>query len=158
MLTAGALIASAGAVLFALAPNFLWAGVGRFFIGGSVAVAFVGLLKVAVGWFAPHRFALVTGLALFFGIVGAVFAGTPLRIWVDLYGWRPVVLFSAMATLIVGGGTWLFVRDFPHEKGYRDFSNTPSVGAIESGSGILGRSSCLALADNSEPCIKCNST
>ena len=137
LLSGGALIAAIGAVMFAMSPDLGWAGVGRFLIGGSVAVAFVGLLKVAAGWFAPHRFALVSGLALFFGIVGAVFAGTPLRILVDLYGWRPVVLFSSLATLLVGAGTWLFVRDYPHEKGYQDFPNTPSVGAIEGGSGVV---------------------
>ena len=69
-------------------------------IGGSVAVAFVGLLKVAANWFPPRRFALVTGLALFFGIVGAVFAGMPLRFLVDLYGWRSVVLLTAAASLV----------------------------------------------------------
>ncbi|BBO72918.1 MFS transporter [Desulfosarcina widdelii] len=137
LLTAGALIASVGAVIFALAPTFGWAGVGRFLIGGSVAVAFVGLLKVAVGWFAPNRFALVSGLALFFGIVGAVFAGPPLRILVDHFGWRSVVLFSAVTTLLVGAGTWLFVRDYPHEKGYLDFSNPPSHAKQKPGSGIL---------------------
>jgi len=44
--------------------------------------------------------ALIAGLALFFGIVGAVFAGTPLRILVDSFGWRTVILFSAAATLL----------------------------------------------------------
>jgi len=138
LLTAGALIASAGAVTFALAQDLGWASAGRFLIGGSVAVAFVGLLKVAVGWFAPNRFALVSGLALFFGVVGAVSAGPPLRLLVDHFGWRPVVLFSAATTLLVSAGTWLFVRDYPHEKGYLDFSNPP-LGAKQnkSGSGII---------------------
>lgn len=137
LLTAGALIASAGAVLFALAPGFLWAGVGRCLIGGSVAVAFVGLLKVASAWFAPRRYALVSGLALFFGIIGAVGAGTPLRVLVDLFGWRPVVLVSALATLLTGVGTWLFVRDAPHEKGYKDFSATHEATQSISSRGIL---------------------
>jgi len=137
LLTLGSLIASMGAVMFALAPGLGWAGAGRFLIGGSVAVAFVGLLKLAACWFAPHRFALVSGLALFFGIVGAVFAGTPLRILVDHFGWRQVVLFSAIATLLVGAGTWWFVRDYPHEKGFQDFPNTPSSAKLKSGAGIL---------------------
>ena len=137
LLTAGALIASAGTVLFAMAANMAWAGIGRFLIGGSVAVAFVGLLKVAAGWFAPRRFALLSGLALFFGVIGAVCAGTPLRILVDQFGWRAVVLCSGVATLFVGICTWLFVRDDPHEKGYRDFSDTPSVDEETSGSGIV---------------------
>ncbi len=137
LLTLGALVASIGAFMFALAPNLAWAAAGRLLIGGSVAVAFVGLLKVAASWFAPHRFALISGLALLFGIVGAVFAGTPLRIVVDQYGWRNVVLFSAAATIVVACGTWLFVRDFPHEKGFRDFSSASPASQGKNGIGII---------------------
>ena len=137
LLTTGAMIASIGAVMFGLAPGIVWAGVGRLLIGGSVAVAFVALPKLASNWFAHHRFALITGLALFFGIVGAVFAGTPLRILVDSFGWRSVILFSAAATLLVGVGTWVFVRDAPHEKGFRNFPNTTSTTASKADSRII---------------------
>jgi MFS family permease len=133
----GALVAAVGAVMFALAPNITWAAAGRLLIGGSVAVAFVCLLKLAASWFPPNRFAMVSGLALFCGIIGAVFAGTPLRISVDYFGWRNVMLFSAAFTVIVGICTWLFVRDYPHEKGYRDFMLTSSSPAATKGSGII---------------------
>jgi len=136
LLSLGALTATIGAVMFGLASDFRLAGAGRFLIGASVAVAFVALLKVATCWFAPKRYALVSGLALFFGIVGAVFAGTPLRMLVDSFGWRNVILFSAAATLLVGVGTWVFVRDYPHEKGYRDFPNMPSAADLEANSQI----------------------
>jgi MFS family permease len=137
LITLGTLVACAGAVMFALAPGITWAAIGRLLIGGSVAVAFVGLLKVAANWFPPRRFALVSGLALFFGIIGAVFAGTPLRFLVDLYGWRKVVLLTAAAALLIGAGTWIFVRDYPHEKGYRDLASAGSPTASEARMGIL---------------------
>lgn len=138
LLTGGALVASAGAVLFALAPGFGWAAAGRFLIGGSVAVAFVGLLKLAANWFAPNRFALVSGLALFCGIIGAVFAGTPLRLLVDHCGWRSVIFISAAATLTAGVGAWLAVRDYPHEKGYRDFTASPPTTDPAGRTGVFG--------------------
>ncbi len=125
LLTIGALVASLGAVIFGLSSNIAWAFVGRLLIGGSVAVAFVALLKLASNWFAPNRFALVSGLALFCGIIGAVFAGTPLRIFVDQFGWRTVMFFSAGFTVIIALGTWVFVRDYPHEKGYEDHLPPP---------------------------------
>ncbi len=137
LLTLGTLVASIGAVIFALASGIAWAAIGRLLIGGSVAVAFVGLLKVAATWFPPRRFAMVSGLALFCGIIGAVFAGTPLRFLVDLYGWRSVVLLSAAITLIVGAGTWIFVRDYPHEKGYRDLSSAGSPNESVNQTGVL---------------------
>jgi MFS family permease len=137
LLTLGALMAAIGAVMFALAPGIAWAAAGRLLIGGSVAVAFVCLLKLAANWFPPRRFAMVSGLALFCGIIGAVCAGTPLRILVDHFGWRNVMVISAAITLIVGVCTWLFVRDYPHEKGFKDFSSAPSTTAVKNRLGII---------------------
>ena len=51
LLTTGALVAGIGTLMFALAPKIIWAYIGRFLIGGSVAVAFVGLLKLSSSWF-----------------------------------------------------------------------------------------------------------
>ena len=47
LLTAGALIAGLGALIFAMADSLALAGLGRLLIGGSVAVAFVCMLKLA---------------------------------------------------------------------------------------------------------------
>ena len=44
LLSLGALVAGVGTLLFAVSPNLAWAGIGRLLIGGSVAVAFVGML------------------------------------------------------------------------------------------------------------------
>jgi MFS family permease len=137
LLTLGALVAAMGAVMFALAPGIAWAAAGRLLIGGSVAVAFVCLLKLAASWFPPRRFAMVSGLALFCGIIGAVFAGTPLRILVDHFGWRNVMLFSAAFTIIIGICIWLFVRDSPHEKGFLDFTPSAPAHAAKNGSGLI---------------------
>ncbi len=120
LLTAGALVAGLGTVLFALAPGVAWANFGRLLIGGSVAVAFVGLLKVSNNWFPPRYYAMIAGVALLFGIIGAVCAGTPLRLLVSSFGWRSVIFASALVTFIIGLGIWLFLRDYPHELGYTD--------------------------------------
>ncbi len=120
LLSAGALVAGIGTLLFALAPTMLWAGAGRLLIGGSVAVAFVGMLKLANNWFPPRYYAMVSGMALFCGIIGAVFAGTPLRLLMDRFGWRSVIAASALITFGICVAIWRFVRDYPHEKGYQD--------------------------------------
>jgi MFS family permease len=127
LLSFGALVAGVGSLVFALAPSFIWAGIGRLLIGGSVAVAFVSMLKLAAHWFAPRQFALASGMALFCGIIGAVFAGVPLRLLVSTMGWRPVMLVSAIVTLAVAAIIWLLVRDDPVEKGYTSHSHSVSV-------------------------------
>ncbi len=124
VLSIGALVAAIGTLLFAMAPGILWAGMGRLLIGGSVAVAFVGLLKVAGNWFPPRRFALISGMALFIGIVGAVLAGPPLRLLMSYYSWRTILTGSAIFTFLISAGIWFFVRDNPSEKGYADFQGS----------------------------------
>jgi sugar phosphate permease len=118
LLTAGAAVAAAGTLLFALAPTIFLANAGRLLIGGSVAVAFVGMMKLASHWFVPRQFALATGMALLSGIIGGVFAGVPLRLLVTEFGWRDVMLASAVVTGLLAIAIWLMVRDDPSERGY----------------------------------------
>lgn len=128
LLSLGACIAGIGTLVFALGPGFVWACTGRFLIGGSVAVAFVCLLQVANNWFPDRYFAMVTGVALFFGIIGAVCAGPPLRLLVNQYNWQTVILGSAFFTFLIAAAIWFFVRDYPHEKGYCDLRPVPETG------------------------------
>lgn len=123
LLSTGSLVAGLGTIMFALAPSLVWASIGRLLIGGSVAVAFVGLLKLASSWFPPRHFATVTGMALFFGIAGAVSAGPPLRLLMDIFSWRSIMLCTALITLGIGAMIWSFVRDYPQHKGFSNLSH-----------------------------------
>ncbi|MDJ0991886.1 MAG: MFS transporter [Desulfobacterales bacterium] len=118
LLSLGALVAASGTLIFALAPDIVLVGLGRFLIGGSVAVAFVGCLQLANNWFPPRLYGMVAGMALFVGVMGAVCAGPPLRLCVDAFGWRPTILVSGLATVVVAAAIWTFVRDHPRDKGY----------------------------------------
>lgn len=118
LLTAGAASAAVGTLLFAISESYFWAGAGRLLIGASVAVAFVGMLKLASHWLPNRQFSIASGMALFAGIIGAIAAGVPLRLMVDAFGWRPVMLVSALVTLGVSVLIWLVVRDDPSERGY----------------------------------------
>jgi MFS family permease len=137
LLAAGACLAALGTWLFAAAHDYAWAACGRFLIGGSVAVAYVGMLKLANSWFPPHYFAMVAGMALFFGIIGAVGAGTPLRLLVDAFGWRKVIAASAVLTFFIAVAIWLIVRDDPSEKGYRTPSPHPAGAGGGAGRRVL---------------------
>lgn len=122
LLTTGALVTFLGTLLFGLAPTLFWANVSRLLIGGSVAVAFVAMLKLAIHWFPARRFAMISGMALCSGLVGAVSAGVPLRVLVDLFGWRSVMIGSALMSFLVAIATWLFVRNDPSELGYVSYA------------------------------------
>jgi MFS family permease len=125
LLSLGALVAASGTIIFALAPGFSLAGLGRFLVGGSVAVAFVGCLQLANNWFPPRLYGLVAGMALFVGIIGAVCAGPPLRLCVNAFGWRPTILVSGLVTVAIAAAIWLLVRDHPREKGFAGPASDP---------------------------------
>ena len=127
LLTAGAAVAALGTALFALAPDLGWANAGRLLVGASVAVAFVSMLKLAGHWFSPQHYAFASGMALLMGVVGGVVAGVPLRLLVESFGWRSVMLVSAVLTGVLAVAIWLRVRDDPAALGYA--SHAPNAGA-----------------------------
>lgn len=128
VLAAGAAVAAIGTLMFALAGSYALAVVGRLLIGASVGVAFVAMLKIASHWFAPQRFAMLSGLALCTGVLGAVSAGVPLRLLVDAFGWRAVLAVSGALTAALAVAIWIFVRDDPAERGYASHSHAPPGG------------------------------
>lgn len=133
LLTAGAAVAGVGSLCFALADGMFWACAGRLLVGGSVAVAFVAMMKLSSHWMAPRHFALASGMALFLGILGAVFAGTPLRLLVTAFGWRPVMLAASALPFAVAAAIWLIVRDDPRERGYASYAPEVHLEAPRSG-------------------------
>ena len=127
VLSLGAALTAAGTLLFALAASVAWANAGRLAIGGAAGVAFVCMLKLASHWMPARHFAFASGVALFTGVLGATLAGAPLRLAVDAFGWRTVMVASAAATAVVALAIWLVVRDDPAERGYASYS--PGHGA-----------------------------
>ncbi len=143
LLSSGAAVAAIGSAFFAFSPTLWWANAGRLLIGASVAVAFVSMLKLATRWFAPRQFALVSGLALFCGVVGGVIAGVPLRLAIESWGWRPVIGVSSIVCAGLSLAIWLGVRDDPAERGYR--SHAPVL-ATTARSASIGRDICEVLS------------
>lgn len=121
VLTLGAALTALGTLIFAWAPSVAWANAGRLFIGAAGGVAFVSMLKLASHWMPARRFAFVSGVAICVGVLGATLAGAPLRVAVDVFGWRSVMVASAVATAAVAIAIWLVVRDDPVERGYESF-------------------------------------
>ncbi len=122
VLAIGAALTAAGTLLFALAPSVWWANAGRLAIGGAAGVAFVSMLKLASHWMPARHFAFASGVAIFTGVLGATLAGAPLRIGVDAFGWRNVMVASAAVTAGVAIAIWLVVRDDPAERGYASYA------------------------------------
>ncbi len=113
VLTAGAVLACLGSLLFATADGLIQAYAGRLLIGAGCGCGFVSALTLAARWFPPRRFALVSGLIMMFGMAGGVFGQAPLAWAVAQIGWRGTMLAGAALALVLAGAIWLIVRDNP---------------------------------------------
>ena len=143
LLTAGAAVAAIGTAIFACSPDLWWASAGRLLVGASVAVAFVSMLKLATHWFAARQFALASGMALTFGVVGGVIAGVPLRMLIETWGWRPVMGVSAALTGLLSLAIWLRVRDDPRDLAHASHAPAASTGG-QHGSILRGMAEVLS--------------
>ncbi|MEP7262048.1 MAG: MFS transporter [Usitatibacter sp.] len=121
LLTAGALLTTIGTLVFAVAPTMAWASVGRLLVGAGSGVSFVSMLKLVTHWMPARLFAFASGVALVVGVVGATIAGAPLRVGVDAFGWRPVMVGAAVVSAIAAIAIWWLVRDDPQERGYQSY-------------------------------------
>jgi MFS family permease len=84
-----------GSSLFATSQHILLAHLGRILLGAGSGVAWVGTLKLIAHWFPVHRFALLSGAALTFGMIGAVAGQAPLSALVSTVGWRGSMVIGA---------------------------------------------------------------
>jgi nitrate/nitrite transporter NarK len=83
---------------------------------------------------------MLTGLGLLFGNLGALGAQVPLRLAIENFGWRAVVLGSAAAILLVCALAWALVRNDPSDHGFASYAppalqrrDKTSISAILSG-------------------------
>ena len=124
LLIGGAIAAAIGTCLFGATSSYWVASIGRLIVGAATAVGWVVTLKLATHWFPRERFAMLSGLGLMMGNVGALVAQVPLRVLVEQFGWRAVAFGSAGVVLAVGAAAWAFVTNDPLERGFRSHAPT----------------------------------
>ena len=122
LLIVGSLAAAAGTLLFGTTSSYPLASIGRAIVGASTAVGWVVTLKIATHWFPKSRFAMLSGLGLMMGNIGALFAQVPLRLLVEDFGWRSVAIGSAVCVLAIGAAAWAVVADDPSDKGASSYA------------------------------------
>lgn len=114
VLLAGAMAtATLGSAIFASATSLEMAYLGRVLIGAGSSVGFLGALSLAGKWFEPKRFALLSGMTMFVGMISGMMAQAPLAVFVERFGWRASMwglgFFGAFLAIMI----LAFVRDTP---------------------------------------------
>ena len=122
LLILGSVLAAVGTFVFGSTSSVGLAMAGRALVGAATAVGWIVVLKLATHWFPSRRFAMLTGLGLMIGNIGALFAQVPLRLGVEQFGWRPVAIGSAAIVMCVSGLAWALVRNDPVEKNYASYA------------------------------------
>ena len=102
-----------GGLLFAYAPSVELANVGRFLTGAGSAALYGGCIKLAHLWFPARRFSLFGGLTVLAGMIGGALGQAPLAALVEDAGWRPVMIWVAIAALPLGAVLFALRRAQP---------------------------------------------
>ncbi|PLX35210.1 MAG: MFS transporter [Hyphomicrobiales bacterium] len=112
-LTLAALLCGLGSLIFGLAASLPMAYTGRLLVGAGAGFTWVGALKVISLWFPARRFALMSGLTLMLGMIGAVAGQGPLAALVGAFGWRDVLLAAALIVGVLAAAIWFIIPAAP---------------------------------------------
>ncbi len=113
LMSVAAGICAAASLGFAYSELLVSASFYRVLIGGTVAFAFVGTLSIASLFFPARRFALLTGVLMSVGMVGAIVGQAPLRYLLELSGWRFIYMLLAVFALALSLLIWFAVPRRP---------------------------------------------
>ncbi|QLG62579.1 MFS transporter [Halorarum salinum] len=111
---AGGLVGMAvGVAVFAASGSLVVGFLGRALAGLGASVIYVAVLRFCANWYAPEEFATMTGFTIAAAGLGGILATTPLALAAGAAGWRPVLLGSAVAMVVVAVAVVSVVRDRP---------------------------------------------
>lgn len=112
--TSGLMLAGvAGALIFASAPSFGAAALGRALIGLGMAGVLMGALKTLAAWYPAERVATASSLLVGLGGMGGLMAAAPLA-WLNAaVGWRAIFGWGALVILASALAIRVWSRDAP---------------------------------------------
>lgn len=113
LLTLATVVCAISTIAFGLTDNFFMACIARLMIGCGSAFAAVGTMKLAANWFPAQRFALLTGLMVTIGMLGAIGGEAPLALLIDCLGWRQSMLIMGVVGLILSMLIFIIAQDTP---------------------------------------------
>ena len=119
------MIASIGSLVTCVGTEFWMIVLGKVMIAAGMAVVYVPLMKLVSVWFPKSDFAVLSGVVIAVGNVGAIAATGPLELMAQALGWREVFLVLGVITLVLAVLCATVIRNHPKDRGL------PSVEAVE---------------------------
>lgn len=90
-----------GTYIFYIADTLWMAQLSRALTGAGSVCAFMSALKIAADYLPAGRRALMMGLTLSMGAIGAITAGKPLVLFAENFSWRTAILITAALGIFV---------------------------------------------------------
>ncbi|MFI4918770.1 MAG: MFS transporter [Legionellales bacterium] len=109
--TAAIFICSISTFIFSQTNSLEWACISRALMGAGAAFSAVSCFKLAALWFAPKRFAFVSGLFMTAAMMGAVGGQMPLSLLVQYAGWRMALQVVSIIGMVLAVIYFIVVRD-----------------------------------------------
>ncbi len=108
-----AVLAVAGAVLFAATHSFAGLLLARVLLGIGMSGNLMVVLALLAAWFPVDRFAFLGGMVISIGTLGNMLAATPLALLAQSMGWRGTFYAFALVNAVLAAAFLLVVRDRP---------------------------------------------
>ncbi|MFA5959961.1 MAG: MFS transporter [Tatlockia sp.] len=122
ILTIATTICALSTLMLGMTDSLFMAFATRLMVGFGAAFAVVGTMKLAANWFSADRFALLTGLLITIGMLGAIGAEAPLALLIEYIGWRSCMIIMGSLGLLLALLIFMVAKDYPDtlaEKAHR---------------------------------------
>ena len=124
-----ALLTGIACIIFALANTLMLAIIARMLMGFCGAFAFVGSLRLAIIFFKPKIFAMLTGITQAMGMLGAAVGEAPMKIYIEHVG----VSFAMLSFASLFFGIALLMLYLSKHTQDLDVRNKPTISNISYG-------------------------
>ncbi len=109
----GSFACAAGVLILTSSDNVIIGGAGRALTGFGASFAFVAALWLVNHWFAPERFALLSGGVNAVGMFGAAVGAVALTDLIAMRGWHDVFVATGIAGFVIFLAALFFLREPP---------------------------------------------
>ncbi len=121
-------VSALGTLTFVITSDFNYLLIGRLMIGAGSAVGFLSVAKVTTNYFPVKYHPLMLGFSFTFGLIGAVFGVTPMKLLFNHFGYYYTFYTLAGVALAIGVMMLLIKNDKePKEVNTQEAENNKSL-------------------------------
>ncbi len=118
LMTFALAMSGVGALLFAMSSSTTLIFVGRLLVGIGTSLILMPVYKATADWFTRKSYVVMASAVIALGGgLGNVFAGMPLSLSIENFGWRNSTIAIAIFTIAVSVLVWILFRDTPQKMG-----------------------------------------